>query len=51
MVPWLEAPAMPKVIGLFVLENTILKGFVIYERSGHLGHVTIAICITFRPPP
>ena len=29
-----------KVIGLLVLEKTILKVFTIYGHGGHLGHVT-----------
>ena len=36
-----------KIIGLLVLEKTILKVFNIYRHGGHLSHVTWTIYITF----
>ena len=34
-----------KAIGQLVLERKIFKGFTAYGRDGHLGHVTLLICI------
>ena len=34
-----------KIIGPLVLEKKIFKVFTIYGHGGHLGHVTLLICI------
>ena len=35
-------------IGLPVLEKKIFKGFIIYGRGGHLGHVTSIMSADFH---
>ena len=38
-----------KVIGQLVLGKKIFKGFTIYGHGGHIGHVTLRVCINFMP--
>ena len=39
-----------KIIGLPDLEKKIFKGFTIYGRGGHLGHVSLTIYTKFGSP-